>query len=168
MVHSESKVAGVDYEGVLRSNLKVILFLLVYVSVSSIVFYYVHGFVSAPVCNCSVPLTWIVALMSTTGVVVGIAVYMYMKQSMLPESISPEDVQDTTRFFPKDQREIVEAVIENNGEISQSELPDETGLSKVKISRKLKDLERQNIIRREDRGMTNNVMLEEKFGDILL
>jgi uncharacterized membrane protein len=164
----KGQVAGLDFEEFLHSNLKVISFLLFYIIATTIVFYYVHGLVSAPVCNCSIPLTWIVALISTTGVIVGIAVYIYMKKSIMPESLSPEDVQETTRFLPKDQRKIVEAVIENRGEISQSQLPEETGLSKVKISRKLKDLERQEIIRREENGMTNKVMLGEKFEDLLL
>ena len=164
----KGQVAGADFENFLRSNLKVISFLLIYIVASSIIFYYVHGLVSAPVCNCSIPLTWIVALMSTTGVIVGIAVYVYMKKSIMPETVSPEDVQETTRFLPKDQRKIVEAIIENEGEISQSELPEETELSKVKVSRKLKDLERQEIVRREENGMTNKVMLGEKFEELLL
>lgn len=105
--------------------------------------------------------------MSTTGVIVGMAVYIYMKKSIIPESRSPEEVRETVRFLPGDQRKIVEALIERDGEISQSELPDETGLSKVKVSRKLKDLERQKIIRREENGMTKNVVMEEKFQDLL-
>ncbi|MFB6208248.1 MAG: helix-turn-helix transcriptional regulator [Candidatus Nanohaloarchaea archaeon] len=164
----KGQIAGVDFENFLRSNLKVISFLLIYIVASSIAFYYVHGLVSAPVCNCSIPLTWIVALMSTTGVIVGIAVYIYMKKSIMPETISTEDVQETVRFLPKDQRKIVEAIIQNEGEISQSELPEKTELSKVKVSRKLKDLERQQIVRREENGMTNKVKLGEKFEDLLL
>lgn len=165
---SREDAAEPEIEKFLRSNLKVITFLLVYIVASSVFFYYAHGLVSAPVCNCSIPLTWIVAMMTTSGVVVGIAVYIYMKNSIMPETASAEDVQETTRFLPKDQRKIVEAVIENQGEVSQSHLPEETGLSKVKVSRKLKDLERQKIIRREENGMTNKVKLEEKFEDLLL
>jgi uncharacterized membrane protein len=164
----KGQVAGAKIEKFLHSNLKVISFLLFYIIATTIVFYYVHGLVSAPVCNCSTPLTWIVALISTTGVIVGIAVYIYMKKSIMPETVSPEDIQETTRFLPKDQRKIVEAIIENEGEISQSELPEETELSKVKVSRKLKDLERQEIVRREENGMTNKVMLGEKFEELLL
>ncbi|MFO7793704.1 MAG: winged helix-turn-helix transcriptional regulator [Candidatus Nanohaloarchaea archaeon] len=164
----EKGLRAIDVERFLHSNVKVISFVFVYILLSTAGFYYAHGLVSAPVCNCTLPLTWIVALMSTTGVIVGMAVYIYMKKSIIPESISPEEVRETIRFLPGDQRKIVEALIERGGEISQSELPDETGLSKVKVSRKLKDLERQKIIHREENGMTNKVVLEEKFEDILL
>ena len=164
----ENGFAAVDFEGFLHSSVKVISFVFVYILLSTAGFYYAHGLVSAPVCNCTLPLTWIVALMSTTGVIVGMAVYIYMKKSIIPESRSPEEVRETVRFLPGDQRKIVEALIERDGEISQSELPDETGLSKVKVSRKLKDLERQKIIRREENGMTNKVVLEEEFENLLL
>ena len=165
---SNSSVAEVDLQKLLSRNLKVISLILVYIVSSVIVFYYVHGLVSAPVCNCSIPLTWIVAIISATGVIVGIAVYVYMKKTVIPETASSEEIQETTRFLPKDQRNIVETVVEEEGEISQSELPKKTGLSKVKISRKLKDLERQKILRREENGMTKKVMLGEDFEELLL
>jgi uncharacterized membrane protein len=165
---SNTSVAGVDLQKLLSRNLKVISFILVYIVSSVVVFYYVHGLVSAPVCDCSIPLTWIVALISSTGVIVGIAVYVYMKKTVIPERVSSEEIRETTRFLPKDQRKIVETVVEEEGEISQSELPEKTGLSKVKISRKLKDLERQKILRREENGMTKKVMLGEEFEELLL
>ena len=163
-----SNVAGVDLQKLLSRNLKVISFILVYIVSSVIVFYYAHGLVSAPVCDCSIPLTWFVALISATGVIVGIAVYLYVKKTVIPERVSPEEIRETTRFLPKDQRKIVETVIEEEGEIGQSELPEKTGLSKVKISRKLKDLERQKILRREENGITKEVMLGEEFEELLL
>lgn len=162
------QVASIDFEKLLYSNLKVVLFLVLYVIASSLFFYYMHGLVSAPLCECSIPLTWIAAMMSTSGIIVGIAVYFYMKRTVMPETVSPEQVQQTTRFLPTDQREIIEAIISSDGEISQSDLPGETGLSKVKVSRKLKDLERQRIISREENGMTNKVRLRDKFEEILL
>ena len=155
-------------EKIIRENFKVLVFLVAYILASTVIFYYVHGIVSEPVCNCSMPLTWIVALMSTTGVLVGIAVYIYMKKSIIPEHISAEEVRQTVRFLPKKKRQIIEAVIESGGEVAQSELPDETGLSKVEVSRKLKDLERQKIITREENGMTKNVALVQEFREILL
>lgn len=164
----DSQATGVQVEKFFQRNLKVISFILIYIISSVVVFYFAHGLVSAPVCDCSVPLTWIVALISATGVIVGIVVYIYMKKTVIPERVSTEELQETTRFLPKNQREIVEAVIEEDGEISQSELPEETGLSKVKVSRKLKDLERQRIIRREENGMTKKVMLGEEFEELLL
>ena len=148
--------------------MKTISFALVYVISSTAIFYQVQSIVSAPDCECTIPLTWIVVLIATTGVIVGISIYLYTKKTIIPDRLSSEDVKETTRFLPRDQRKIVEAIIENKGEISQSSLPDETDLSKVKISRKLKDLERQKIIKKQENGMSNKVMLENKFEDILL
>lgn len=162
-------VAGVDLQKLLSRNLKVISCILVYIVISVIIFYYAHGLVSAPVCDCRIPLTWVVAIISATGVIVGIAVYVYMKKTLISERLSSEEIQETTRFLPKDQRKIVETVIEEEeGKINQSELPEKTDLSKVKISRKLKDLERQKILRREENGMTKKVMLGEEFEELLL
>lgn len=163
-----SGVSGVELQKLLSRNLEVISFILVYIFTSVIVFYYAHGLISAPVCDCSIPLTWLVAIISATGVIVGIAVYVYMKKTIIPERVSSEEIRETTRFLPKDQRKIVETVIEGEGEISQSELSEKTGLSKVKISRKLKDLERQKILRREENGMTKKVMLGRDFEELLL
>lgn len=164
----ERALAQIDMENIFRSNMKVIAFLLFYVLFSTAAFYIIHGFISAPFCRCSISLTWLVAIISTTGVVVGIAVYTYMKKSIPGTRFSREDVQETVRFLPPDQRMIVEAIIEREGEISQSELPEATGLSKVKISRKLKDLERQGIVEREETGATNRVSFKEKFDDLLV
>lgn len=159
---------SVDVEEFLHSNLKVILFVVLYVLASSLAYYHIHSFISDPVCRCSIPMTWIVAMMSTTGVGVGVGVYIYMKKSLLPETVSPGELQETVRFLPPDEREIVEAVLGSSGVISQSELPEQTGLDRVKVSRKLKELERQGIVEREENGMTNTVSLAEPFEELLL
>ncbi|MCJ7450485.1 MAG: HTH domain-containing protein [Candidatus Nanohaloarchaeota archaeon QJJ-9] len=158
----------INVENFLHSHLKVIIFILIYILASAIAFYYLHKAVSGSVCNCTVSLTWIVALMSATGVVVGIGVYIYMKNTLIPETASNKEIQETVRFLPEDQRKIIETLISSEGKISQSRLPEKTDLSKVKISRKLKELERKGIVKKEKSGMTNTVYLQEKFQKILI
>ena len=60
----------------------------------------------------------------------------------------------------KDEKVVVKAIEEGDGTIFQSNIVDETGFSKVKVTRILDRLEGRQLIERKRRGMTNVVVLK--------
>jgi len=59
-----------------------------------------------------------------------------------------------------DEKIIVNLLLENKGNMFQSDIIKKTNLNKVKITRILDNLESQNLLERKRRGMTNIVILK--------
>ncbi|MFA5259464.1 MAG: MarR family transcriptional regulator [Candidatus Pacearchaeota archaeon] len=59
-----------------------------------------------------------------------------------------------------DEKIIMNLLLENKGNMFQSDIIEKTKLNKVKITRILDSLEAQNLIERKRRGMTNIVVLK--------
>lgn len=78
------------------------------------------------------------------------------------KEITKEDYRDILRNLSEDERLILEKVIESNGTIFQSDLVDNAGFTKVKVTRILDRLEGSGFIERKRRGMTNVVILKPK------
>jgi uncharacterized membrane protein len=60
----------------------------------------------------------------------------------------------------KDEKNVLEKIIESEGTIFQSELVNKTRFPKVKVTRILDRLEGKGLIERKRRGMTNVVVLK--------
>jgi len=60
----------------------------------------------------------------------------------------------------KNEKNIMNLLLENKGNMFQSDIIQKTNLNKVKITRILDSLEAQGMIERKRRGMTNIVMLK--------
>lgn len=65
------------------------------------------------------------------------------------------------KILKKDERVLIEKIMEGDGAIEQSLLYETTGFSKPKVSRLLSDLEERGLIRKEKYGRTNLVTLTE-------
>lgn len=65
-------------------------------------------------------------------------------------------------LLPEEQK-IIKIIENNNGEITQSELVKESNLSKVKISRIIKKLESNEIIKKYNYGLTNKIIINSDF-----
>ena len=61
----------------------------------------------------------------------------------------------------KDEKQLVDALIKENGSIFQSDLVEKTKMTKVKVTRVLDRLEGRGVIERKRRGMTNIVILKQ-------
>jgi len=68
--------------------------------------------------------------------------------------------EEIAKTLKEDERKIYQAIIETDGIIEQSELPEKTGLSKASVSRALDLLESKGLIERRRRGMGNIVLLK--------
>lgn len=82
-----------------------------------------------------------------------------IKQQIEPKKVTKENYQKFMKDLTKDERLVLERIIESQGTIFQSDLVDKTGLNKVKITRVLDKLEGMGIVERRRRGMTNVILL---------
>lgn len=64
-----------------------------------------------------------------------------------------------SKILKDDEKKIYEVILEADGIINQSELPEKTGLSKTSVSRALDLLESKGLVERKRRGMGNVVVL---------
>jgi len=77
---------------------------------------------------------------------------------------SDDKIDDMKRLLPllkHDERKVVSALMENNGEMLQNALVLKLGLSKVKITRMLVSLQDKQIIIKERHGLTNKIKLKK-------
>jgi len=68
--------------------------------------------------------------------------------------------EEIARTLKEDEAKIYKAIIECDGIIEQSELPEKTGLSKASVSRTLDLLENKRLVERRRRGIGNVVLLK--------
>lgn len=76
------------------------------------------------------------------------------------EKIEKQNYENTFKTLEKDEKQVMEKIIESGGTIFQSELVEKTEFSKVKVTRLLDRLEGRGLIERKRRGMTNVVILK--------
>ncbi len=76
------------------------------------------------------------------------------------KKITKEKYRKAMSNLNKDERPVLEKIIEAEGTIFQSDLVEKTNFSKVKISRILDKLESRGLVERKRRGMTNVVVLK--------
>ncbi|GEM_PF-7051364 len=58
---------------------------------------------------------------------------------------------------------IMTALIKCNGDLTQSKIAKETSLSRVKISRAIKNLEQKKLLTKMPDGMTNKIILDAEL-----
>jgi len=76
-------------------------------------------------------------------------------------TISPKEFdKKNLKNLDKEELQVMNKILENNGSMFQSKLVDETGFTKVKITRILDSLEGNGLIERKRRGMTNIIILK--------
>jgi len=83
-----------------------------------------------------------------------------IKPQIESKKITKESYQKVMSSLDKDEKFVLEKIIESQGTIFQSDLVDKTDFSKVKVTRILDKLEGRNLIERKRRGMTNVVILK--------
>lgn len=118
-------------------------------------------------------LPWIMGGVAVIVLVV-VSFFRYKKEENKEErsDISPamkeehlSDASNLTRNLFEEERAIVEILLKaKDQELWQKQLVFETGLSKVKLSRKLRNLEAKGIIERLPYGNTNKVRIKDKQG----
>ena len=70
-----------------------------------------------------------------------------------------QEWEETAERLANNEREIYETLLEADGVLPQSEIVEQTDLSKATVSRGLDSLETKNLVERKRRGMGNTVLL---------
>jgi uncharacterized membrane protein len=68
--------------------------------------------------------------------------------------------EQTTKTLKNDEQKIYKAIIDSDGIIEQSALPEKTEISRSNVSRALDLLESRSLIEKRRRGMTNTILLK--------
>lgn len=84
-----------------------------------------------------------------------------VKEQIQPKKISKDNYREIMKDLDKDEKKILENIIDSKGSMLQSDIVAKTGFQKVKVTRILDRLEGKGIIERKRRGMTNVVMLKQ-------
>jgi uncharacterized membrane protein len=74
--------------------------------------------------------------------------------------ITKENYQKILSTLARDERVVLEKIIEADGAIFQSELVEKLGFNKVKVTRILDKLEGKGLVERRRRGMSNVIVLK--------
>jgi uncharacterized membrane protein len=83
-----------------------------------------------------------------------------IRQQIEPRKITKENYQKVMSGMERDEKAILEKVIESQGTILQSDLISRTNINKVKVTRILDKMEGRGLIERRRRGMTNVIVLK--------
>jgi hypothetical protein len=111
--------------------------------------------------------SWDMAITSISCFVLGSSlIYLLLDSSERPQS-TPPSIQDNWNqtvetLTNTDEKELVTLIITEGGTIFQSQLVENSGYSKSKVSLILDRLEARNIIERRRRGMSNVVVLKTR------
>jgi uncharacterized membrane protein len=71
------------------------------------------------------------------------------------------------KFLNASERKVTEKIIENKGNILQSEISRIEGMTRLKAHRTLKELESKGIVTLEKYGKTNRIILNKEIKNIL-
>jgi len=132
-------------------------------------------------CSCTLPIPLLIPTFSSFGVIVGALVYYFIGYSKhkedIPrkellkrlESYNKKDVKDPKiflNFLDNREKQILEVLIKNRGEITQAKLSSLFG--KVVVFRAIESLKRKGIVKKENYGKTNKIILEDVYKDAFL
>jgi uncharacterized membrane protein len=118
-------------------------------------------------CGCSFSMPLIIILLSSLGVFVGSLTFFFLNRTYSKEKKEiKQNVLKTLDFFDNEEKKILIEIIRNNGVIAQSSLVKKTKLDKVKVFRILSKLEEKQIITKERKGLSNNIILDNAFLEI--
>ncbi|MFP4523823.1 MAG: hypothetical protein ACLFO2_00710 [Candidatus Woesearchaeota archaeon] len=133
------------------------------------VFYIRETYGVGETCGCGLTPSIILVLLSSAGVFVGTITYYLLAKSFFKEKKHfKQDVEKTLSFLDPEGKEILEAVIRRGGSVAQSKLSRVTSMSAVKIHRRLDGLVKKGVLKKEKKGMTNMILLDDDLKRIFL
>ncbi|MBN2881373.1 hypothetical protein JXM83_04955 [Candidatus Woesearchaeota archaeon] len=131
---------------------------------------YVHDEILCDVdCGVKNEVTAAVVLAALIGIFAGSLTYYFLSEKYeFRLGKMHKDLSATYKFLDSDSRKIIESIISLKGEATQAEIVNKTKLSRVKISREIKQLELKGIIKKSKKGMTNKISLSKDLFDLFL
>lgn len=104
-----------------------------------------------------------------SGVVIGAFVFFFMTTKLDNKKKDLEKITKTLmQFLNKEEKLVVQKILENDGKVFQSEISRIEGIGKLKSHRILQKLSDREVIEIEKHGKTNIVKLAENIREVLL
>jgi flagellar motor component MotA len=114
-------------------------------------------------------LTQLVPLFVLGGIVIGALVFFFMTSKLESTEHDLEKVAETLiQFLNKDEKKVVQKILDNKGKVYQSEISRIEGIGKLKSHRILQRLSDRGVIEIEKHGKTNMVLLAKNISEVLL
>ena len=111
----------------------------------------------------------VLPLLASLGIMIGALTYYFMHQKVESKEKSLKANTDILlQFLNKDERAIVNRLIEEQGKVLQSELTRLPGMGKVKAHRIVQRLIDRRVIETEEHGKTNIVRFTKEIREGLL
>jgi len=157
-------------EGIVTENYKrfasIIFIIIAFIFLVTFVSFYIKEY-SPGFCYCGLPLWVIVLVISSSGLFIGgFVYYLFNKDHIKEKNKIVKGIKKTLCFLEREEKNIITALIEHSGEITQKNLSDQTGFNKVKISRVINKLEVKGLIKKMKYGMTNKIVLNEDLKNL--
>lgn len=86
--------------------------------------------------------------------------FIFSKDSAQAEQKTKKDIAKIKQKLSADEKTVLDAIVEADGSIFQSDIVEKTGFPKVKVTRLLDKLEGLQVVERKRRGMTNVVIMK--------
>lgn len=104
-----------------------------------------------------------------SGIVIGALVFFFMTTKLDDKKKDLKKITKTLmQFLNKEEKLVVQKILENNGKVFQSEISRIEGIGKLKSHRILQKLSDRGVIEIEKYGKTNIVKLAENIKEVLL
>ncbi|MFH1588385.1 MAG: super-infection exclusion protein B [Candidatus Diapherotrites archaeon] len=114
-------------------------------------------------------LTQLIPVFIFGGIIIGAVVFFFMTSKLENKQKEMEKtVNALIQFLNKDEKRVVEKILESNGKIMQSEISRIEGIGKLKSHRILQRLSDRKVIEIERHGKTNIVKLSKNIQEALL
>lgn len=103
------------------------------------------------------------------GIVVGALVFFFMTTKLEDKKKDIEKITQTLiQFLNKDEKLVVQKILENKGHALQSEISRIEGIGKLKSHRILQRLSDRGVIQSESYGKTNQIKLAKNIQEVLI
>lgn len=150
----------------LNSSFLVISIITLFVFIISFTAFYSKENFSA-VCGCKLPIWVIIISIASFGMFVGSLIYYLLNNENIKEKKDiRKSIDKLLNMINLEYREVLKFISKNSGRVYQSQIAKELNLNKVKSSRILNELEKKGLIKKEKKGMTNLVKIDEDITEL--
>jgi predicted transcriptional regulator len=91
-----------------------------------------------------------------------------IKSGSKKENLKSNNNGNILKLLNPNEKRVVEKIIENKGNALQSEISRMEGMTKLKAHRAVKELERKGIVKLEQYGKTNRIILAKDIKEVIL
>ena len=91
-----------------------------------------------------------------------------IKSGSKKENLKPNNNGSILKLFNLNEKRVIEKLIETKGSALQSEISRMDGMTKLKAHRAVKELERKGIVKLEQYGKTNRIILAKDIKEVIL